>query len=55
MISPVLHAGCFYLELIADAGRINSRPAGAATLLGKVTITHDDSELMRLVSRRSVG
>ena len=27
MISRVLHAGCFYLELIADAGRINSRPA----------------------------
>jgi Na+/phosphate symporter len=27
MISRVLHAGCFYLELIADAGRINSPPA----------------------------
>jgi len=26
MIFPVLHAGCFYLELIADAERINSRP-----------------------------
>jgi hypothetical protein len=24
---PVLHTACFHLKLIADAGRINSRPA----------------------------
>ena len=44
MIFRVLHAGCFYLELIADARKDKLTTGVTATLLGKATLTHDDSE-----------